>query len=82
MLYENLFKKRRRDRVSANILSVNLLGEKKKDIIGIITITYCESHDCIILFFGFKGFHENHKRLFPKNFFVDKQKNGLLFSKQ
>ena len=74
MLYENFFKKRRRGRVSGNILSVKLLGEKKKDIIGTITITYCESHDLIL-----KVFMRITLAYFLKTFLLISKKMGCCF---
>ena len=55
-LIETFFKKRSRASVSRCILSVNLLGDKIKYVKGTITIAHSKGHDCIILFFDFKGF--------------------------
>ena len=52
---------------------INLLDKKKGFCLkGEIIISHCKGHDCIILFFVFNDFCENHRRLVSKNFIADK----------
>ena len=59
MFCRNIFKRKRRDRFCSSTQSINLLGDKSKHVKGKIVIGQCRGHDCIIIFFEFKGFHEN-----------------------
>ena len=52
-----------------NVTFVNLLKDKKLYNKGEIIISHCKGHNCIILFFDFDEFYENHRWLFHKNFF-------------
>ena len=67
----NPFKKNSGCKSSNNsVMLINLI-DKKKDFClkGEIIISHCKGHDCIILFFVFNDFYENHRRLLSKNFY-------------
>ena len=52
---------------------INLLDKKKGFCLkSEIIISHCKGYDCIILFFVFNDFCENHRRLVSKNFIADK----------
>ena len=72
MFNRNPFKKHSRHKsLNNSVMPINLL-DKKKDFClkGEIIIIYCKGHDyCIILFFVFNDFYENHRRLLSKIFY-------------
>ena len=67
----NPFKKHSGRKSSNNlVMLINLLDMKKDFCLkGEIIISHCKEHDCIILFFVFNDFYENHRRLLSKNFY-------------
>ena len=65
----NRFKKLPKNRAQNNVTLINFLHDKSKYLKGEIIIGKCKGHDCIILFFNFDGFCDNHTRLFSKNFY-------------
>ena len=69
MFNRNTFKKFRKNRAPNNVTLIIFLDDKSKHLNGEIIIGHCKGHDCIILFFNFDSFYDNHTRLLPKIFY-------------
>lgn len=67
-----LYLKRRGSQFSGDVNIISLLNEKG----------HCKGHDCIILFYDFDGFHENHRRLLLKNYYFRQKAMGCCCSKK
>ena len=70
MFIREIFKKRRRHITTNRIREIDLIGNNRNKLLkGEIIFGHCRGHDTLIVFFHFKGFHEQHIRLLSENYF-------------
>ena len=81
-IFSRKFCKKKPYSIPSSITLNNLTPVDKREYLkGTISLGHCIGHICITSVFYFDGFYDNHRRLFSKTFFKNKNNELSIFSK-